>query len=268
MKRAYVFVLFLLAISVAILACNMPANSDRIQRYLSGTQTAEARIQPAPQENASEPAEVIPENPPAISRCDLFTGLDLPVYLLDVYEHSPSLVIYVEFPAGVVGLEDGTDDGAPWEYSATLGDLDSLWCAVFEEAEHAGRLYCMLPLPKAYHNAAKPLTVQVNNCDTSIVSVPRQSVVVLEAPPAGSTGGTTGGTTGGSESEEGSEGIESILGVFGIFTTVCGVEPHSVAWAPNGYEEWCECMGGSYSTEVRYNMGGVEDGFYQYCTFP
>ncbi|MBN2045917.1 MAG: hypothetical protein JW757_12910 [Anaerolineales bacterium] len=248
MKRAYVFGAILLAITLAVLACNLPANPNRIQKYLSGTQTAEAGLQiPTAETAAVEPTDNFPEPPPVSSRCDLFTGLELPVYLLDVYPNSSSLMIYVEFPAGVIGLEDGTDDGAPWEYSATLGDVQSRWCAVFEGADYAGRLYCMFPLPKEYHNAAKPLSVQVNLCQKPIVSIPRQSVVVQDLPAAASSGSSNGG-------DESGPDILTIQGFYLELTNICGEEPWLIGVCRDDWAEWCACMGGVWEVDERMDF--------------
>ena len=269
MKRAHIFGTYVMVIVAAIIACYLPASSERIQWYISGTQTAEAYSNITPTEKVTEPTENIPDSPEIPSRCDLFSELELPVFLLEVFTNSPNLVIYVEFPDGVIGLEDDTDDGAPWEYSATLGDMQSLWCADFDEVEHAGRLYCMLPLPKEYHNAVRPLSLNVNLCDHPVVWIPQQSLVVEEQHASGSNYGSSVQSPEGPDEESNSEpGSEGFQGIFGIFTTVCGAEPASHTYENNGYREWCECMGGENAWEVWYNMAGIEDGIMQYCTFP
>jgi hypothetical protein len=243
MKRAIVLGPFLLAILLVILSCTLPANPDLIQQYIAGTQTAEAaNLSTSPQYTQAEnqmAAETTPSPLAAVSRCDLYSESDLRVILLGVYPESRSLTTYIEFPEAVIGLEDDTEDGYPWEYSANLGDFPSIWCALLEGEDYAGRLYCMLPLPKEYHNSVKPFSLFVNNCDTPIVSIPSLSIVVEEGPsPIGS------GSTGGPDPEPTSE--EGIQGIFEQFTTLCGAEPAAGFNCTYEYSEWCACMGGSY----------------------
>jgi hypothetical protein len=240
MKRAIVLGPFLLAIILAILSCTLPANPELIQQYIVGTQTADAANLSARAQNTQAEDQIAVETTPAplaaVSRCDLYSESDLRVILLGVYPDNRSLTTYIEFPEAVIGLEDDIEDGYPWEYTANLGDFPSIWCALLEGEDYAGRLYCMLPLPKEYHNTAKPFSLFVNNCDTPIVSIPSLSIVVEDSPAAGSNSGSDPGST----SEEG------IQGIFEQFTTLCGAEPAAGFNCTYEYSEWCVCMGGSY----------------------
>jgi hypothetical protein len=240
MKRATVIGPFLLAIILVILSCSLPANPDLIQQYVAGTQTADAaNLSTSPQYTQAENQTAVETTPAplaAVSRCELFSESDLRVILLGVYADSRSLTTYIEFPEAVIGLEDDTEDGYPWEYTANLGDFPSIWCALMEGEDYAGRLYCMLPLPKEYHNSAKHFSLFVNNCDTPIFSIPSLSIVVEDGPAVGTTG----------ESDSGSTSEEGIQGVFGQFTTLCGAEPATGFNCTNDYVDWCICMGGSY----------------------
>jgi hypothetical protein len=240
MKRAIVLGPFLLAILLVILSCTLPANPDLIQQYVAGTQTADAaNLNTSPQYTQAEnqiAVETTPTPHAAVSRCGLYSESDLRVILLGVFPDSRSLTTYIEFPEAVIGLEDGTEDGYPWEYTANLGDFPSIWCALLEGEDYAGRLYCMLPLPKEYHNSTKPFSLHVNLCDTPIVSIPALSIVVEEGSAVGSSNGAVPGPT----PEEGFQGI------FDQFSTICGAEPATGFNCTYEYSEWCRCMGGSY----------------------
>ncbi len=167
------------------------------------------------------------------SRCDLFTDEELSVVLYGIYPSDTSVKMYVKFESGeVIGLEDGTDDGFSWDYTATLGEVESLGCNIFEGEEYAGRLYCVLPLPAEYRNAAKQFFLYVNECPEKLLSIPRLSLTVEKM--AGS-GGSGGGSSGGSDKK---------LSV--QFKKLCGVAPEQCSL---GFEVWCNCMGGYYWCE-------------------
>jgi hypothetical protein len=259
MKRARAFWPFLLTITLVLVSCNYPTNPKIIERYVAGTQTEEAAypiIETQPEETANQFTADATLAPPApVSRCELFPEANLPIFLLEVYPESSSLILYVEFPEGVTGLEDGTEDGFPWEYSANLGDMQSTWCALFEGEDYAGRLYCMLPLPKEYQNAAKPFSLYVNYCESPIVTIPALSVMVEEKPAVGSSNGS-----GGSGSETTPEGYAGII--VQLFS-ICGSEPPGGFTCKSEYADWCTCMSGSY--ECSGEGMGLETNM---CHFP
>jgi hypothetical protein len=174
------------------------------------------------------------------SRCDLFADEELSVVLYGIYPGDTTVKMYVKFENGaVIGLEDGREDGLPWKYSAKIGEVESFGCDIFEGEEHAGRLYCMLPLPHEYRNAAKEFVLRVNGCPEKILSIPQLSLLV-EKTSAGS---------GGSGSSSGASGPDTSKVALPLdMTLLCGsAPPTNPDDCTPAYEAWCHCMGGMYS---------------------
>ena len=181
-------------------------------------------------------AESEPETGPgefkSYSRCDLFADEVLSVVLHGIYPSDTSLKMYVKFEDKVIGLEDGLEDGLSWDYSVMIGEVESFGCDIFEGETYAGRLYCVLPLPAEYRNAAKPAAVRVNGCPEDLLSIPQLSLLV-EKPVAGS-GGSGDGSSGGSDKKLSAQ-----------FTKLCGVKPEQIcSWV---YNQWCDCVGGTFT---------------------
>ena len=61
MKRAIIFGSFLIAILLILSACNLPVNPEVIQRYVSGTQTAQAEDSSVREPNPA--IDTTPSNP-------------------------------------------------------------------------------------------------------------------------------------------------------------------------------------------------------------
>ncbi len=165
------------------------------------------------------------------SRCDLFADEELSVVLYGIYPGDTTVKMYVKFKDEVIGLEDGQDDGLPWDYSVKIGDVESFGCDVFEGETYAGRLYCVLPLPSEYRNAARPAAVRVNGCDHDLLSIPQLSLLVEKTAGSGGSGGGS------------SSGADKKLSV--QFTKLCGVKPEPIcSWV---FNQWCDCMGGDFT---------------------
>ena len=133
-------------------------------------------------DNSSEvtqPPETDEPPPPSEDRCGLFEDMDLEAVLYDVYSDSDILTMYVGGWGVIPGLEDG-HNGDNWEYTAKLGDSEG-FCFNYEEDEQvAGRLFCAIPLPSGYKNAARPFELWLNGCEEPIFSIPLLSVLVTE----------------------------------------------------------------------------------------
>ena len=151
-------------------------------------------------------------------RCNLFANEELSVVLYSIYPGDTSLTLYIDFSRRVIGLEDGRDDGLPWEYLVKIGEVESLGCDIIEGEAFVGRLYCVLPLPPEHRNAVKPFVFRVNGCDHDLLSIPRLSLTTEKVAGSGS------GSNGNSES--------------------CGAAPQ--AGCNQDYEDWCNCKGGSF----------------------
>jgi hypothetical protein len=177
----------------------------------------------------------------------LFAGEELSVVLYGIYPGDTTLKMYVKFANGVIGKEDGGDDGFPWEYSVKIGEVESMGCDIFEGETYAGRLYCVLPLPPEYRDAAKPAAFRVNGCSKDLLSIPRLSLTV-EKPAAGSAG--SGGSAG-SSSSGGSGGSSSSHVAFPAnMNALCGSQPPAVdIFCSQDFEDWCNCMGGTYDCD-------------------
>jgi hypothetical protein len=217
-------VLFLFVLSMS--ACNSEPDPEYLSYLLSGTQTAMAA------ENAPTPTKGLGPD----SRCGLFADEDLSVVLYSIYPWDTNLKMYVKFPDGVVGLEDGMDDGFPWEYTATLGDVESMGCDVLEGDTYAGRLYCIFALPSEYRNAAKPFVLHVNGCNTELLSIPMLSLATEKVAASGGSAGDS------------SSGYSYMFP--GTILKLCGEMP----FVPAGYyssalDSWCNCMGGTYPAD-------------------
>jgi hypothetical protein len=184
------------------------------------------------------------------SRCDLFADGELSVVLYGIYPGDTTVKMYVKFGNGkVIGLEDGRDDGLSWDYSVKIGEVESFGCDVFEGETFAGRLYCVLPLPPEYRNAARPAVVRVNGCNRDLLSIPQLSLLV-EKPAAGSA--ETGGVAGSSSS--GKSG-SSHVALPANLNVICGSRPTALGvYCSAKIEEWCNCMGGEYSCNHFTNM--------------
>jgi hypothetical protein len=138
---------------------------------LSRTQTSMAAEKAA----ADTPTPTLKPELESDSRCDLFADLEMSAVLYNIYPWDTNLKMYVKFPQWVIGLEDGTDDGFPWEYTATLGDVQSSGCDVFEGETFTAHLTCIFPLPSEYKNAAKHFVLHDNGCE-EILSIPMLSL--------------------------------------------------------------------------------------------
>ncbi len=197
--------------------------------------------------SAESESELEPGDFKSFSRCDLFADEELSVVLYGIYPGDTTVKMYVKFEDKVIGLEDGRDDGLPWEYSAKIGEVESFGCGIFEGEDYAGRLYCILPLPPEYRNAARPAVVHVNGCPEALLSIPLLSLLV-EKTSAGS-GGPGGSGASGSSSGSGGSGKSgsSQVALPVNLKAVCGSDPGTFAsYCSQEYEAWCNCMGGSY----------------------
>jgi hypothetical protein len=216
-KKMLVGLVVLLAIWIPG-ACSTEPDPEYLAYLLSRTQTA---MSPTPT-----------YTPEVNTRCDLFADEELSVVLYSINPWDTNLKMYVKFKNGVIGKEDGTDDGLSWDYSVTIGEVESMGCDIFEGETYAGRLYCILPLPPEYRNAAKPAAVRVNGCPEDLLSIPQLSLLV-EKPVAGS-GGSGDGSSGGSDKK---------LSV--QFTKLCSVKPEPIC--STIFSQWCDCMGGTFT---------------------
>ncbi len=182
------------------------------------------------------------------SRCDLFADEELSVVLYGIYPGDTTVKMYVKFESGeVIGLEDGRDDGFPWEYSVKIGEVESFGCGIFEGEVYAGRLYCVLPLPPEYRNAARPAVVHVNGCPEALLSIPQLSLLVEQsAAGAGGSGGTGGSSGSGGSGKSGS----SQVALPSNLSALCGNQPPAVdIFCSQVFEAWCNCMGGRYDCD-------------------
>ena len=220
-----------------LVACNSEPDPEYLAYLLSGTQTAMAAEQAAKNTPTPTPTKGLGTD----SRCDLFADEDLSVVLYSLYPWDTNLKMYVKFSNGVVGLEDGKDDGFPWEYTATIGDVESSGCDIFEGEDYAGRLYCIFPLPSEYRNAAKPFALHVNGCNTELLSIPMLSLTTEKvAASGGSSGGSSSGT---------------LYKFPGTILKLCGDKPVVEAGHYNSaMDAWCSCMGGTYTADFHCNL--------------
>ena len=164
--------LFLGMVFIILVACNLPST------------TVQNRTPSDPaNKQLSVPTQTIFLEPTPTSRCNLYLGESLSLFVLGIKPGDGSVLTYTEFSNKVIGVEDQRDDGLPWEYSATLGESASVWCKLFEGAAFSGRLYCLFPLPKEYRNTTQVFNLYVNHCKTPIYSVANQSLMVEKAPP-------------------------------------------------------------------------------------
>jgi predicted outer membrane repeat protein len=132
---------------------------------------------PAPPPPAPDPG---PETS-TTSRCDLFEGLEFSLVLLDIPQETTDLTLYLKIPGGVPGLElEIPGDTSPWIYRALLGDTESAECSILDIA--SGRLYCDFTLPAAALGSAQNLQLYLNECDDSIISLPRVSIPESQSP--------------------------------------------------------------------------------------
>ena len=135
-----------------------------------------------------KPTYSLLSEPAAFSRCELFEMESLSLFILDIKPGDASVLVYIQFPNKVIGLEDQQhDDGLPWEYSTTLGESPSTWCSLFEGTTYSGRLYCMFPLPKEYKNTAQPFVLFINECNPPIFSVDKHSLLVEKSAGSGNS---------------------------------------------------------------------------------
>jgi uncharacterized membrane protein YgcG len=200
----------------------------------------------------SAESEMEPGDFKSYSRCDLFANEELSVVLYGIYPGDTTVKMYIKFESGeVIGLEDGRDDGLSWDYSVKIGEVESFGCGIFEGEIFAGRLYCVLPLPPEYRNAARPAAVHVNGCPEAILSIPQLSLLV-EKTSAGSGGsGGTGGSSGSSSSGSSGGSGSSQVALPVNLNVLCGSNPGpSVTSCYPDYEAWCNCMGGLYSCNI------------------
>jgi hypothetical protein len=217
-----------------LVACESEPDPEYLAYLLSRTQTAMAAEKVA--ENTPTPTEE------PYSRCDLFADEELSVVLYSINPWDTNLKMYVKFKNGaVIGLEDGRDDGLSWDYSVKIGEVESIGCDIFEGETYAGRLYCILPLPPEYKDAARPAVFRVNGCTKDLLTIPLLSLTMEKVAGSGGSGGS-GGTAGGSLAGKLPKDVFKL----------CGDSPGMLEWqacscsSPDSYiEEWCNCMGGS-----------------------
>jgi hypothetical protein len=174
-----------------------------------------------PTETATPTQPPVSEETEPPNRCAYFEGLDFSIVVYSIYPGDSTVTLYTKFPGQVIGLGDDMNDGETWEYSAMLGNLESIQCQTFEGETYQGRLYCLFTFPPEYKDSAQRFTLQVNQCPEIIYEVPNLSLMVEEAA-SGSSGG------------EGSGGSAS-----------CGAPPEPTC--AGKYENWCDCQGGIFN---------------------
>lgn len=236
MMRMQLFFLSRVAILwVSLLLASCGANPDTQTPPVTQTVTIALK-----NEQATVTGTLLPTSQ-STSRCELFTNADLSITLLDFYPTSSSLTLYAEFPGAVIGLEDDTDDGFPWQYTASLGSIQSIWCALFEGDEHIGRLYCRVPLPVEYRNTPQPFLLYVNLCQTPVLSIPALDLqTAADMAPGASS----------SQNAEVESNLNDDLNDQSL--RICGTAPSSSCSLE--FENWCGCMGGYYSCWEAYDF--------------
>jgi hypothetical protein len=174
------------------------------------------------------PPAVGAEQAVEIDRCSLFESVNFEVKYLDWTPGAP-LTFYFKIPGGVPGLEKKVaGDTGKWDYIATIGSYESGECSVYEDVRE--RLYCTVSLPEGYVNAIRPLSLQVNDCTSTIYS--EQSAFLPDYVQSGGSGSSGGG--GGSSSSGGG----------GSSGSSCGSAPSNTNLS--AFHAWCDCIGGSY----------------------
>ncbi len=214
--------IFLSTSLLLLAACSQSPNRVENQPIYDQPPEATADV-PGTIEDASPTAEIS-------SPCERFSGVDISIHLLDFYPTSSSLTLYAEFPRAVTGFDEGGNNVASWQYTASLGDVESVWCSTFEGEQHAGRLYCRIPLPVEYRGTSKPFVLSANLCEAPILSIP-----ALELTP---TENSTGSNLDNDLHEQSLK--------------ICGSAPEGSCSAE--FEHWCSCMGGFYSCWETYDF--------------
>ena len=158
----------------------------------------------------------------APDRCDLFDDMDMKVTYLDWTSGAP-LKFHFKMPGGVPGLgKEITGDSGIWKYSAQIGSYTSSNCEVIQGYED--RLYCTVPLPSTYSSTLRPMTLNVNECESPIYSIQAASLPAVIDSGEGSVAG--GGS--GDDSDGGGSG-----------GGICGPEPAD-SGTPE-WSDWCSC---------------------------
>jgi hypothetical protein len=136
-------------------------------------------VPPADQQK-DEPEETFTPTP-LPDRCNQFDSQNAKLTMLDIPYGSTELVVIVEYPHPIWGLEEAIPwDDRPWEYTATLGNAVAEKCTY---RDYPGQLYCTFNLTKDYFNFAFPLSVMVNFCVDPIFYHKAVSVMAPEPPP-------------------------------------------------------------------------------------
>ena len=143
------------------------------------------------------------------NRCQLFEDIKITVTYLDWTSGAP-LQFHFKMPGGVPGIgKKITGDSKPWEYSAKIGSYTSSNCATIQGYDD--RLYCTVSLPSGYSNTMRPLSLNVNGCESPIYAVETAFLPQIEAGGGGSTAGggnDSGGETSGGGGSSSDPGVE------------------------------------------------------------
>jgi hypothetical protein len=216
--------LFLFAASLIVSACwCLTGDLDGIPAGSIPTVT------PKPEQPTPLPTDT-PE--PEDERCNFFDQLQIQAFFHDVYPDDTWMTMYFVIPGGVPGLEIANHTGRDWVYTAELDDLVSGPC---DFRGYAERLYCLIELPKEYHNAAHPLRIRLKDCPNPIFS--HAGVSIMDEEPT--------------KFDD-------------IPPDTCGARPSSDS-CNQDFADWCACKDGIYSCEL---VGGLAVHEVPVCILP
>lgn len=129
----------------------------------------------------TEPPTIPPPEPVPPHRCAYFDSLDIKLTFHTILEGDETMTLYLNIPGGVPGLEkEIPGDSGPFNYSATIGRLESIKCNF---REYANRLYCVFPLKLTYYNTAQQFDLFLEGCDTAVFSHGYLTIPVETLPP-------------------------------------------------------------------------------------
>jgi hypothetical protein len=169
----------------------------------------------------------------APDRCELFNDINMSVTYLDWTSGAP-LQFYFKMPGGVPGLgKNIAGDTGAWNYSAQIGSYPSSNCNIIQGYED--RLYCTVSLPSDYSSSMRPLTLNVNDCESPIYSVETAFLPEIVGGGGGSTAGVGNSDSGGGETSGGGDPGSEIGGPAGSCSS--DLSPTS-----------CAVYGGTYVT--------------------
>jgi hypothetical protein len=179
------FALGILVITACVVTNKISGFTD--QTKPTNTPTFTVKSQPFVFVGTEEvPAETVPptEPPPVDTspdRCTYFDGLDVTFTFHTIVEGDETMTMYLNIPGGVPGLEKPMPgDSGPFNYSATVGRLESIKCNF---REYANRLYCVFPLRITYYNTAQQFDLFLEGCDTAVFSHDYLTIPVETLPP-------------------------------------------------------------------------------------